>query len=255
MTGAPEIFVRELARASRRATSFLRRKALQRAERDDIISAAVAWCWENKGNYSLTTALDTWLLNAVRDAFKDWRRGELKHDAEAILGDIPTANTTENSEEARSAAKALIRALPPEYRRVAILLARGLTRAQITERGISHDTIYSARLRIKQLRRLLPEPSEYRSAIRAPMAPDYYESRQSEPSEIDKAIERLEFAPQHGADCPPCWRCRWFDGFMPTGSLFVRMDIVEPEVRDAVARTEAEKIRIAQEVRDGYLRI
>jgi hypothetical protein len=63
-----------LASASIRARRFLRKRGLQRADREDILADALAWCWENRENYSLTTTLDTWFVNAVRDSYKRYRR-------------------------------------------------------------------------------------------------------------------------------------------------------------------------------------
>ena len=67
------------------------------------------------------------------------------------------------------------------------------------------------------------------------------------------ALEKLEFSPAAGKDCPPCWRCMWFEGYMPAGKRETRMKIEEAEVREAVKNTEARKIEIAQQVRDGIL--
>jgi hypothetical protein len=65
------------------------------------------------------------------------------------------------------------------------------------------------------------------------------------------ALEQLDFAPPAGMDCPPCWRCQWYYGFMPSGKRETRMDIEDLEVREAVKNTEARKIEIAQQVRHG----
>jgi hypothetical protein len=40
-------------------------------------------------------------------------------------------------------------------------------------------------------------------------------------------------------------------GFLPDGKRSTRMDIVDPEVLEAVSQTEARKIEIAQQVRSG----
>ena len=64
-------------------------------------------------------------------------------------------------------------------------------------------------------------------------------------------LEQLDFAPPAGKDCPPCWRCMWFEGFMPDGKRSTRMGIEDAEVREAVQSTEARKIEIAQRVRSG----
>ena len=64
-------------------------------------------------------------------------------------------------------------------------------------------------------------------------------------------LEQLDFAPPAGKDCPPCWRCQWYYGFMSSGKRETRMDIEDLEVREAVKNTEARKIEIAQRVRSG----
>lgn len=251
MTGAIEVFVRELARASRRAMSYLYRRGISSADRNDIVAGALAWCWENRESYSLTIAIEAWFGNAVKDSYKTWRRGELKNKSES-LADIPTGDDTQGRAEALEAAQKLLTALPEAYRMVATLQMQGVTKSEMTERGISKRIIDAARARIKQLRRLMPDDHEYRRVLRsAPLSGEH--TAQYGQTAIDQEIEQLEFPPPQGADCPPCWRCCWFYGFLPAGHLSVRMKIVEPEVRDAVANTEAEKVRIATGVRDGSL--
>lgn len=247
MTGAAEVFVRELARASRRAMSYLYRRGISSADRNDIVAGALAWCWENRESYSLTIAIEAWFGNAVKDSYKTWRRGELKNKSES-MADIPTGDDTLGHAEALEAAQKLSAALPENYRAVALMQMRGLTRSEMIKGGATHYDIDSARARIKQLRRLMPDDHEFRRVLRTVAPP-----MSDEIEDIDKEIEQLEFPPPQGAECPPCWKCCWFYGFLPSGKLSIRMKIVEPEVRDAVANTEAEKIRIATGVRDGNL--
>jgi hypothetical protein len=109
----------------------------------------------------------------------------------------------------------------------------------------------------------MPDNTEFRRTIRAGHpaynsdnigAPDAKLAEENRGlSWIDKEIERLDFPPPSGKECPPCWRCRWYDGFMPGTSKTVRMPITEPAVKQAVMETEARKIDIAQQVRDGLL--
>jgi DNA-directed RNA polymerase specialized sigma24 family protein len=164
-TSPAEVFVVELARASRKANRLIRH--LPRADREDIIASALLWCWENRERYSLTTSLDAWFVNAVRDAYKNWRRGELRNGAD-VLRDIPTGDSTLATVEAWEAAAKLVAALPKEYRRVVWLDAQGYTRDEMMAKGLSHYQISHARQRIKQLRRLLPDDHEYRRAVRTP---------------------------------------------------------------------------------------
>jgi hypothetical protein len=247
---ASEVFTMQLARAAaKQANKFLAARGLQKSDRDDVIAAAMLWCWENRDNYSLTTTLETWFMNAIRDAYKDLQRYELPPSDDSLDG-IGGADTTYNIAAAESSATALIKALPPTYARVANLTMRGFTREEMIGRGISKRTIDEAHQRIKQLRRLVTDEEGVRLIARtAPTASS--DDADDKLSEIDVALEKLDFAPPAGKDCPPCWRCMWFEGFMPAGKRDTRMEIEDTEVREAVKITEARKIEIAQQVRDG----
>lgn len=251
MTSVGEIFVRTLSEASTRAERFLYKKHLTSQDRDDIVATAILWCWENRDNYSLTTSLDTWFLNAVRNAYQDWRRGETRNAAE-LMDAIPTGDTTQADAEAYEAAEKLVAAMPPSYWQALRLHIAGYTRTEMRAQGVSHDAVNAVRKRVQQLRRLLPDDHEYRRVLRAAPSQDSDElhARGPEPP-IDRELERLDFPPEHGADCPPCWRCKWFEGYLPGAYRSQRMPIQEPEVRDAVRDVEARKIEIAQWVRAG----
>lgn len=243
----------QLARAAgKTANKFLYSRGLQKADRDDVISAALLWCWENRDNYSLTTTLETWFMNAVRDAYKNLTRDALPGSAESIAN-LSDGDDTYNTAAAESSAKALIDALPPDSKRVAMLIMRGYTRSEMLAGGVPERAVNEARQRIKQLRKLLPEHEVHTSmrTSRLPSLDDLDEDSQVEPSSIDVKIAQLDFMPHAGKDCPPCWRCMWFEGFMPSGKLETRLKIEDQEVRDAVKNTEARKIEIAQQVRNG----
>jgi hypothetical protein len=249
MTSAGEVFVVQLARASRKANRFVRH--LQPADRADVLAAALLWCWQNRENYSLTTTLETWFVNAVRDAHKAWSKGELREAADYVA-EIPTGDTTQAHVEAQDTAAKLASALPKAYRKIALMQVQGFTRAEMEERGFTRREIDEARVRIKQLKKLMPDSHEFRKILRTPMLASSDDEQAAQPR-IDRDIEQLEAMPKHGKDCIPCWLCKWYEGYMPAERKSVRMEIKEPEVHDAIAATEAEKVRIAQEVRDGLL--
>jgi hypothetical protein len=245
--GPVDVFVTQLARASKKANRLIR--DLPKSAREDILSAALLWCWENRESYSLTTSIETWFVNAVRNVYQSWRRGEIRNASE-LVNDISTGDTTVAVVEAREAATKLVAALTPDYRRVAELDARGYTRAQMKAKGLAHYTIDSARARIKQLRWLLPDDHEYRRVVRTAPVVDSDDLATAPPA-IDREMEELETMPQHGADCPPCWLCMYFYGRLPGTHKRVRMTIHEPEVAKAVADTEVRKVQIAARVRAG----
>lgn len=61
---------------------------------------------------------------------------------------------------------------------------------------------------------------------------------------IDHEVERLLQRPKHErADCPSCWRCRWYDGLTP--AAWAPPTLASPEVRAAVDAVERRKIEIA----------
>jgi DNA-directed RNA polymerase specialized sigma24 family protein len=254
MDRAEEIFTMQLARAAgKKANKFLHARGLQKADRDDVVSSALLWCWVNRANYSLTTTLETWFMNAVRDAYKNLKRGEMS-SSEDTIGILTGGNDTHNIAAAESAVDALLSALTPVDREIALLTMQGFTYREIwKQHGYPKRVIDEAHQRIKQLRRFLPEP-EVRVAVRSGVTPRRASSDDVEDTErprIDIAIEQLDFAPPAGKDCPPCFRCMWFEGFMPAGKRDTRMDIEDIEVREAVKNTETRKIAIAQQVRDG----
>ena len=247
---AAEVFITQLARASaKQANGFLRARGLQSSDRDDVISAAMLWCWTNRNNYSLTTTLETWFMNAVRDAYKSLQRGELPLSDESIEN-LGGADVTYNIVEAESSVAAISAGLTRTERRIAVMTMEGYTKADMLDRGVREIDIRDARSTIKRMRELLPDESNYRILIRTPSATSSDDLEDS-PSSIDIELEQLDFAPPAGKDCPPCWRCCYFLGFLPDGKRSTRMDIVDPEVLEAVSNTEARKIAIAEAVRSG----
>jgi hypothetical protein len=256
MDRAEEIFTMQLARAAgKKANKFLHTRGLQKSDRNDVISAALLWCWENRANYSLTTTLETWFMNAVRDAYKKLTRGELPISDQSVDA-LTGGDDTHNISAAESAVDALLSALTPVDREIALLTMQGFTRREIVKRGFDQYVIDNAHRRIKQLRRFMPDP-EVRVAIRrgvtqrAPNLDELDDSPQAQPSSIDIEIEQLDFAPPAGKDCPPCYQCMYFEGFLPAGKRDTRMEIEDAEVRAAVENIKTRKIEIAHRVRSG----
>ena len=160
---------------------------------------------------------------------------------------------------AADSAASIVRELSFTERRVAFLTMQGYTKDEMIAKGIARRSINESKAYIQRLRELLPDGSNYSVILRTPPAgsdeydenDDHGDSQDPEVSWIDQQLEKLDFPPPHGADCPPCWRCMWFEGFMPAGKRDTRMVVEDAEVREAVKNTEARKIEIAQAVRDG----
>jgi len=117
--------------------------------------------------------------------------------------------------------------------------------------GFSNQAVSNARKRIKQLRRLVPDTARASRLVSRAPARAGSDDADDQLSGIDVALAQLDFAPPAGKECPPCWRCLWFEGFMPAGKRNTRMEIEDAAVRAAVKSTEARKIEIAQQVRSG----
>jgi DNA-directed RNA polymerase specialized sigma24 family protein len=247
---AAEIFIMQLARAAaKQANKFLAARGLHKADRDDVISAAILWCWENQANYSLTTTLETWFMNAIRDAYKNLQRDELPVSDES-LENMGGEDTTFGAVSAESDVRSLLRQLTAPEREIVQQMLDGVTWREMLKQGVSETLIKQTKEVLRVLRKEMPD-----NAARAVLARTSPKGGSDDAddalSAIDVELERLDFPPPAGKDCPPCYRCMWFEGFMPAGKRDTRMDIEDEEVREAVKSTEARKIEIAQQVRDG----
>jgi DNA-directed RNA polymerase specialized sigma24 family protein len=175
VTSAGEAFVIELGRVSRRASSYLR--GLQRADRDDVLAAAVLWCWENRDAFTaqLTTPepmpLEKWFLTSVRRAKRAWRSGEIK-GAHETLADIPVPDATAANAAVESAVRELVKTLTPEQRRIAIMQAKGRSVREIAEKlSVDIEKVRSTRGLLRKLLELLPGPHEVVRVLRTEPAP------------------------------------------------------------------------------------
>jgi hypothetical protein len=74
------------------------------------------------------------------------------------------------------------------------------------------------------------------------------------PAEGDDVPEPLDFrheAPQkEGHECPPCWRCRYFDGWLPI--VEIRTAVYTSELAELCRDIDQRKVQIAHEVRARY---
>lgn len=246
---AGEVFVVQLARASRRANRFIRK--LPREAREDVLAAALLWCWENREKYSLTTTLETWFVNAVRDAYKAWGRGERRNRSE-LVEEMRANDDPAWAAILEDAVRELVGTMDEADRAIVRLLLEGRYHTEIAAQlTISRGSVEK---RLARMRSYIPRGAHEGVMLRravTPAAPEYDEADEPR-SQIDRELEKLDLPPEHGKDCPPCWRCKWFEGYLPDGSVrSVRAEVVEPEVREAISRTEARKIEIAERVRAG----
>jgi RNA polymerase sigma factor (sigma-70 family) len=255
MNSAAEAFALELARASRQAMRFLRARGLTRDARNDVIAAAMLWCWENQDNYSLTATLDQWFLGAIRNAYRDYLRGEIRHGTTDVVESMGAKDDPEYNTMLQDAVKTLAANMDEIDRAIVQLTLDGKSQREV-HTALSLD-MRTVERRLAKMRDQIPESAHANTILRrivTPMAADMYEGYNKDgESWIDKEIAALDFPPPSGKECPPCWRCKWFEGYMPGAGRSVRMPIQERSVKAAVLWTERRKIKIAQEVRDGNL--
>ncbi len=253
MTSPAEIFVTQLARASRRANRLL--SGLSRADRDDVIADAIAWCWEHREEYSLVTSIETWFVNAVRHALERWQRGESRQRAE-LVEDLRAKDDPEYNTVLADSVRTLAANMDELDR--AIVKQRLHSKPNPAVASALGVGLRTVERRLERMKSFIPESAHAGVMLTRAVTPpkpslDDYDYAPPSASNIDKEIEKLDLPPPHGKDCPPCWRCKWFEGYLPGAHISVRMEIEDAEVRAAVASTEAQKIIIAQEVRDGDL--
>jgi hypothetical protein len=245
---AAEVFTMQLARAAaKQANRFLAARGLQKSDRDDVIASAMLWCWENRDNYSLTTTLETWFMNAIRDAYKALRVDELPA-SEDSLDNMGGGDETYNIVAAESDVKSLISQLTPPERGVVVQMLDGVTWREMVKQGVPETLLKQTKEVLRVLRKEMPDNAA-RAAIARTAPTVSSDDADDQLSEIDMALEQLDFAPPAGKDCPPCWRCCYFLGFLPDGKRGTRLEIEDKEVGDAVRNTEARKVEIAQHVR------
>jgi hypothetical protein len=105
------------------------------------------------------------------------------------------------------------------------------------------DTLWNATADEKQMLAAFDAPAPTKVATRV-YATD----------EVKRAItERTEIeAPQKlGKECPPCWRCRWFDGWLPLREVRP-LAYDDFEVAAACKAIDQRKVEIAHFVRGTY---
>lgn len=243
MNSAAETFVVALARASKQARRFLR--GLSHADRDDVLAEALCWCWENRTTYNPAVPLDTWFVGAIRDARKSLHRDQLRYGASGLSQAIVSPDDIESTAVRDDVVARWFGNLNEVEAKIVTQLARGDTRSQIRyQTAIGNDALAALKRRLREFELMVPENDRARVL--------WQQRRSSTPYiGIDRELEKLDFPPPSGVDCPPCWRCRWFDGFLPGAYKPLRMPIQEAEVRDAVRDTEARKIDIAERVCAG----
>jgi RNA polymerase sigma factor (sigma-70 family) len=254
MNSAAETFAVTLARASKQANRFLRTRRLHSEARGDVIAAAMLWCWENRDNYSLTATLEQWFLGAVRNAYRDYLRGEIRNGTTEIVENMGSKDDPEYNVVLQDAVRTLSSNMDEMDRAIVQLRLDDKTHSEIsTVLKVERSAITK---RLNRLSAFIPSSAHVNVILRrvvTPMARSSDEAMGGE-SQIDKEIAALEFAPPQGKECPPCFHCKWFEGYMPGTNKPVRMPITERKVKAAVLWIQRRKKQIAQKVRDGTLK-
>lgn len=217
MSSAAESFVIALGRASKRGHRYLR--GLSSADRDDVISTALLACWENRAAYKPDQSLDDWFMDALRVARNRFKRRE-HISADEFIEQMAVPDDTSIRAEV----------------------------LEIVEKLQANPT----KQNMRKLRQLIPEPLEFQRVLRkSAEARDPYDQPMTR---IDRELSQLDMPPKSNKDCPPCWRCMYFQGFMPTRYTPRRNVPNDEEVQRAVWATEEAKIAIAGAIQSGNWR-
>ncbi len=237
---AVETFVLQLARVAKRGSWHLR--GLGAADRDDVVAAALLWCWEHRAEFDQhVMPLDKWFAERLKAARRQRRRPPAASSLHALVAD----DDTERHAAARAAVEWLERSLTSQDRSIAHALGKGLSiRATADRVGVSKDAVHEFRKRIRKVRDLLPGERIMLTPQRPMSDEDWREA-----TAIDHALAALISGPRIGKECPPCWRCCWFLGFIPDPKTYQPTTLADDEVQTAVRATERRKIEIANEIR------
>jgi len=246
---AAESFITELARASGRGNRALRQ--VPRESREDVLSAALLWCWENKEGFNPTQeTLDSWFAGAVRRESRRMNRGRARHvSVDELEVELATRDQTAAAAAASITADQISRhpgAL--QYWDELSRLANGETWQAVTD-GMSvleRSTFAGALIFLVET---IPEELDRQPSGRAPSRA--MDDNHSVMSAADHKIQSALFPPTHGVDCPPCNRCKWYSGFTTLPSR--GHEVVDPEVKVALSEIGRRKLEIAEHCTDEWL--
>ncbi len=226
---------------------------MSKHNRDDVLASALLWCWEHKDAHDPSVEnLEEWFIGALKEARKTHRNATSRsRSKQPPLTTSSTQDDTLTLASGASTADLLERALTVRQRTVLRVMDAQNWSFHKTARVCGLDGLETDMLRIqlKKIRDELPELREWHKTIMRRMV-DSDDIKYDEKPRIDREIEALEFAPSPEKDCPPCWRCKWFEGWTPSNYKPTRL--ADAEVQTAVQRTEAEKIRIANSIGDFH---
>lgn len=241
MNDAAQIFAIELGRAVKRSAHLL--SGLRPADRDDAIAAAMLQCWETREQLDRTKEpLDAWFAQSLRESVRHIRRSSRSRQyASMKLNEIGGIDSTSQSAEAQISAEQLMEKLSDREQAVAMQLAQGYSLSHIaTDLRMPHSELKKITRKLKKL----SDNVEFKTPRIGYAPPLDSDHRDIAPSAIDHEIEKLLRRPaSERADCVPCWKCMYFEGWSPVH--YHPPALIEPEIQAAVAVTELRKIEIA----------
>lgn len=201
MIAPVEVFVVQLARTSAPAQHYLNSCGIWGEDRDDIISAAILWCWEHRAQYSLTVTLDFWFRNVVRDCVSRHARGEKRNAATELLAQMAGKDDPEYNIRLQQGLEELRANM--DVTDVAIVRLRldyDMTDEQIAKTLKTGRATVKRRLEI--MRSFLPESAHVNTLLRRAVAgvADGSDDASDILSGVDYEIERLEMPPDDLGD-------------------------------------------------------
>lgn len=198
--------------------------------------------------YDPSVPLEDWFIEALKEARHLFKRGEHATSKELNF-EMAVPDDTSIRAESLEAATIIIAAFTDrEHSLLTDLMGGASWREVIRTHHASSQEVGHVTRKLAHLRELLPERRSLQRVVRRSTA----DVSMAEP-EIDRQIAQLDLPPPIGKECPPCFRCRWFDGFL-SATYEPKSTVEEPEIQQAIWNTEAAKLRIAAEIQAGFFR-
>ncbi|MDE2105213.1 MAG: hypothetical protein KGL39_48760 [Patescibacteria group bacterium] len=240
MTGVGEAFVTQIARAARQSRALRR---LRGEDRRDAIAMTVAWCWEHRAEFDQQTLpLVEWVHRAMERARWELRNAGAREHAYKYVEEMARNDEEAEREMLHHAMENAMRHAGALEAQIATALLEGHTHTDIRAGlQLSHAEFRHALWKIRG--RLKDVTAERQPQVYAQMRARLSDHDERGPSRIDHEIEKLLRRPKHAhADCPPCWRCMYFEGLTPRA--YKPTVLSDTEVQTAVRNTETLKIKI-----------
>ncbi len=229
-----------------------RTRHLNRTSREDVFGATVLKCWEEREEFrefdgpadgTVESRLMRWVDAVLRRALRAFSRQELPPGSAAELERLCA---DEAGPEVLAHRSQVLDGLSERERSIYRGLRDGISVKTLARQlGVKKSDVKELKARLRE-ELSMPEHSLIPAKSPAPPSDDHLHA----PTHIDHELNKLDFPPQHGAECPPCVHCSWFDKkWEPSKRVRVEAEIFDADVRKAKTEIYQRKLAISAKVR------